>query len=108
MKLKGGSKRDEYYKFVTFQNSAVCYHKLGLLEECMIYLKECIKIISLRDEDKNKMPSFYKENDISCIKLIDFGLSKQLSENELMNTPNGTVRPLLLILLSPTILPQKF
>jgi calcium-dependent protein kinase len=32
----------------------------------------------------------YKENDISCIKVIDFGLSKKLSENELMNTPNGT------------------
>jgi serine/threonine protein kinase len=35
-----------------------------------------------------------KENDISSIKLIDFGLSKALTENELMNTPNGTVSKL--------------
>lgn len=33
-----------------------------------------------------------KENDISSIKLIDFGLSKILDNKELMNTPNGTVR----------------
>jgi calcium-dependent protein kinase len=31
----------------------------------------------------------YSDDD-SCIKLIDFGLSKQLTENELMNDPNGT------------------
>lgn len=32
----------------------------------------------------------YKENDDSHIKLIDFGLAKRVSTNELMTTPNGT------------------
>ena len=32
----------------------------------------------------------YKENDDSHIKLIDFGLAKKVSTNELMTTPNGT------------------
>lgn len=32
----------------------------------------------------------YKENDPDNIKLIDFGLSKKLSENEIMHNPNGT------------------
>jgi calcium-dependent protein kinase len=32
----------------------------------------------------------YKEDDSSHIKLIDFGLAKKVSKNELMNTPNGT------------------
>jgi calcium-dependent protein kinase len=32
----------------------------------------------------------YKENDDSHIKLIDFGLAKKVSPNELMTTPNGT------------------
>ena len=31
-----------------------------------------------------------KENDDSHIKLIDFGLAKKVSPNELMTTPNGT------------------
>jgi calcium-dependent protein kinase len=30
------------------------------------------------------------EEDVSSIKLIDFGLSKKLNENELMSQPNGT------------------
>ena len=32
----------------------------------------------------------YKENDDSHIKLIDFGLAKKVTPNELMTTPNGT------------------
>lgn len=32
----------------------------------------------------------YKENDVSIIKLIDFGLAKKFSADELMTTPNGT------------------
>lgn len=32
-----------------------------------------------------------KEDDVTSIKLIDFGVSKKLEENELMNQPNGTV-----------------
>jgi len=32
----------------------------------------------------------YKENDDSFVKLIDFGLAKRVSKNEVMNAPNGT------------------
>ena len=32
----------------------------------------------------------YRENDESIIKLIDFGLAKKFTPNELMTTPNGT------------------
>ena len=32
----------------------------------------------------------YKEDDDRCIKLIDFGLAKRVSKNEVMNAPNGT------------------
>ena len=32
----------------------------------------------------------FKEEDDSYIKLIDFGLSKRVSKNEIMNSPNGT------------------
>lgn len=35
--------------------------------------------------------------DESNIKVIDFGLSKKLSENELMNSPNGTISAWVLI-----------
>jgi calcium-dependent protein kinase len=32
----------------------------------------------------------FKEQDDSYIKLIDFGLAKRVSKNEVMNAPNGT------------------
>lgn len=32
----------------------------------------------------------YKDDDESHIKLIDFGLAKKVSKNELMTNPNGT------------------
>lgn len=32
----------------------------------------------------------FKEDDDSYIKLIDFGLAKRVSKNEVMNSPNGT------------------
>jgi len=36
------------------------------------------------------------KDDISNIKLIDFGLSKDYSETEVMQTPSGSVRPFFL------------
>jgi hypothetical protein len=32
-------------------------YRLGMLDECFIYLKECLKIISI--------PNFYKENTVA-------------------------------------------
>lgn len=32
-----------------------------------------------------------KEDDVSSIKLIDFGLAQELKEGEVMKSPNGTV-----------------
>ena len=32
----------------------------------------------------------FKEDDDSYIKLIDFGLAKRVSQNEIMTDPNGT------------------
>ena len=32
----------------------------------------------------------YKENDLQCIKMIDFGLSKDFSENQTMHTMSGS------------------
>lgn len=32
----------------------------------------------------------FKENDDSYVKLIDFGLAKRVTKNEVMTAPNGT------------------
>lgn len=51
------------------------------------YLHE--KEISHRDiKPENFM--LKNRNDISCIKLIDFGLSKDYSSKKIMNTPSGS------------------
>lgn len=36
------SKRDRYFAYITYHNMAMCFQKLGMLEECIIYLKETI------------------------------------------------------------------
>ena len=36
------SKRDRYFAYITYLNMAMCFQKLGMLEECIIYLKETI------------------------------------------------------------------
>ena len=45
----------------------------------------------------------YKDDDDTHIKLIDFGLAKKVSKNELMNTPNGTP-----YYIAPEVLQQKY
>lgn len=48
-----------------------------------------IKLILYRDiKPENFL--LYKEDEDIHIKLIDFGLAKKVTKNELMTTPNGT------------------
>lgn len=48
-----------------------------------------IKMFLIRDiKPENFL--LYKEDDDTHIKLIDFGLAKKVTKNELMTTPNGT------------------
>ena len=51
------SKRDKYFAYITYHNMAMCFQKLGMLEECIIYLKETISVL-----DK---PNFFKDVNIS-------------------------------------------
>lgn len=51
------SKRDKYFAYITYHNMAMCFQKLGMLEECIIYLKETIQVL-----DK---PNFFKDVNIS-------------------------------------------
>ena len=51
------SKRDKYFAYITYHNMAMCFQKLGMLEECIIYLKETIQVI----EKQN----FFKDISIS-------------------------------------------
>ena len=37
-----GSKRDQFIALQLFHNMAMCYQKLGILEECSICLEACI------------------------------------------------------------------
>lgn len=39
------SKRDRYFAYITYHNMAMCFQKLGMLEECIIYLKETIQVL---------------------------------------------------------------
>ena len=51
------SKRDRYFAYVTYHNMAMCFQKLGMLEECIIYLKETIAVID--------RPNFFKDVSIA-------------------------------------------
>jgi len=51
------SKRDRYFAYITYLNMAMCFQKLGMLEECIIYLKETIQVI--------EKPNFFKDVSIS-------------------------------------------
>lgn len=51
------SKRDRYFAYITYLNMAMCFQKLGMLEECIIYLKETIQVI--------EKPGFFKDVSIS-------------------------------------------
>lgn len=51
------SKRDRYFAYITYLNMAMCFQKLGMLEECIIYLKETIQVI--------EKPNFFKDISIA-------------------------------------------
>lgn len=51
------SKRDRYFAYITYHNMAMCFQKLGMLEECIIYLKETIAVI--------EKSNFFKDVSIS-------------------------------------------
>ena len=38
------STRDKYIAFITFNNIAMCFQKLSMLEECTQYLKQCLEM----------------------------------------------------------------
>ena len=40
--------RDKYIAFITSNNMSMCFQKLGMLDECNTYLKQCIEM--LKDE----------------------------------------------------------
>lgn len=57
----------------------------------LIFVTGRIFLLKISNRDiKPENFLLYKENDDSHIKLIDFGLAKKVSPNELMTTPNGT------------------
>ena len=37
-----GCSRDKYVSFITYNNMSMCFQKLGMLEECIFYLKASI------------------------------------------------------------------
>lgn len=51
------SKRDRYFAYITYHNMAMCFQKLGMLEECIIYLKETIQVL--------ERPNFFKDTSIA-------------------------------------------
>ena len=51
------SKRDKFFAYITYHNMAMCFQKLGMLEECIIYLKETIQVI--------EKPNFFKDISIA-------------------------------------------
>ena len=57
-----GSKRDRYIAYSTFHNMAMCYQKLGMLEECFIYLKECLTLLT-----QVTAQPFYKFSSENCV-----------------------------------------
>lgn len=65
---------------------------------CVIYMNSKYVIgnlnysnnINVNRDIKPENFLLYKEDESNHIKLIDFGLAKKVSKNELMTTPNGT------------------
>jgi hypothetical protein len=51
------SKRDRYFAFITFLNMAMCFQKLGMLDECIIYIRESLKVL--------EKPQFFKDVSIA-------------------------------------------
>ena len=43
------SRRDRFYAFITYHNMALCFQKLGMLEECKTYMQETINLMEGKD-----------------------------------------------------------
>lgn len=48
------SRRDRFFAFITYHNMALCFQKLGMLEECKTYMGETIKLIEGRNFFRDK------------------------------------------------------
>lgn len=66
-----------------------CINQISVIGKDMNILID-LKLISKYRDIKPENFLLYKDNDDTHIKLIDFGLAKKVSKNELMTTPNGT------------------
>lgn len=47
------STRDKYIAFITYNNIAMCFQKLSMLDECTQYLKRCLDMF----KNENFMPA---------------------------------------------------
>jgi calcium-dependent protein kinase len=66
-----------------------CTNQISVIGKIHLFTLE-ICLFNFHRDIKPENFLLYKENDDSHIKLIDFGLAKKVSRNELMTTPNGT------------------
>ena len=60
------------------------------MQQCISSVSYCHSKGFMHRDIKPENFLLFKEDDDSYVKLIDFGLAKRVSRNEVMNSPNGT------------------